>query len=62
MAKALHVTLRKKLSNLANVSLSKLFPVEQDPEQIDKDSVKTDPCCPYQLSYWKYSFYNAIAE
>ena len=40
MAKALHVTLRKKLSNLANVSLSKLFPVEQDPEQIDKDSVK----------------------
>ena len=40
MADALHISLRKKLSNLINRSLSKLFPADKDPDLIDKDVIK----------------------
>lgn len=40
MADALHTSLRKKLSNLTNRSLSTLFPVDKDPDPIDKDAIK----------------------
>ena len=40
MADALHILLRKKLRNLTNKSLSKLFPVNKDPNPIDKDEIK----------------------
>jgi ADP-heptose:LPS heptosyltransferase len=40
MAEALHVTLRKRLSDLTNSSLSRLFPVNKDPDPIDKSAIK----------------------
>jgi ADP-heptose:LPS heptosyltransferase len=40
MAEALHVTLRKRLSDLTNSSLSRLFPVNKDPDPIDKNAIK----------------------
>ncbi len=40
MAEALHVTLRKKLSNLVNNTLVKLFPKDPNPEPIETTVVK----------------------
>ena len=40
MAEALHVTLRKKLSNITNRSLSRLFPRDPEPKAIDTEAIQ----------------------
>jgi len=40
MAQALHIRFRKKARDLANRTLSKLFPVPKNPEPIEEESIK----------------------